>query len=587
MKRQVYIKENVKKISFFLFCFFFFFLNTNARPVEESDGNEYASNNTSDDLSCENYKNMEKKNMSELIDKGITCIYSKWFFDKYTDSSGEIVYSSYNLELKLGLLMWNRTGFGHYYVPLERINGENSYCKNKTRKYEFKKQDFYVAYSFNGGPVSYFNDNKTFDWTTKNANSETIMTTGGFRDYYANKLSSIASVLCPSYIVIDYSPSTYVFAKPFDTVSNNTLVELDSNIYFYNYLGANALDYRNPRFYERDTGKVKGISEILPLVKNIKNTVNFTSIEAKNEAKEMKALFDEAVGITNCENYKDEADKLMAAMKTKVQNVELKGFGASGPYHTNEDYVNLIPSTIKNFGGNSCHYFHNINYLKKAKDIKVYNTTFSCDNLSEFRKVGDSYRSFSRLYNEEMIYWKDRDSTEYNKFVGLKDKYDALANNFGETLNSLILSCASGLDDEASQKANDTYDEALSNIGDSISEASISVVDWANSYGLNVKDPEGIKCKDFGEGLLMKIFSYMTIIGTILLIAFGIIDFSKATLLYDENAIKKAGTNFGKRLIAAIILILLPTLVGIIIDVGVSTGIFNVTPEDCFVETNE
>lgn len=71
---------------------------------------------------------------------------------------------------------------------------------------------------------------------------------------------------------------------------------------------------------------------------------------------------------------------------------------------------------------------------------------------------------------------------------------------------------------------------------------------------------------DFVNGFM--VFFY--ILGPILLILFGSLDFAKATVSSDQEALKKAGKAFSKRLFATILLFLTPTIVNILISFNVS-----------------
>jgi len=102
---------------------------------------------------------------------------------------------------------------------------------------------------------------------------------------------------------------------------------------------------------------------------------------------------------------------------------------------------------------------------------------------------------------------------------------------------------------------------------------------------------EPIDCSDFedknGVNLISEIFSIMMIIAPILLIVFGSMDFVKATLTSDEQAIKKASTNFGKRAIAAILLFFLPFIINLILGLAYDAGIFgdmSDIPKSCINE---
>ncbi|MDD2181693.1 MAG: hypothetical protein PHW32_04935, partial [Bacilli bacterium] len=105
-----------------------------------------------------------------------------------------------------------------------------------------------------------------------------------------------------------------------------------------------------------------------------------------------------------------------------------------------------------------------------------------------------------------------------------------------------------------------------------INEVNAASVDFAGNDNqlilINEKqifEGEQINCEDFvyteGEAnaisnynLVQELFSLIMLLGPVLLIVFGTLDFAKAVLSGDESALKKAGTNFGKRILALILL---------------------------------
>ena len=75
--------------------------------------------------------------------------------------------------------------------------------------------------------------------------------------------------------------------------------------------------------------------------------------------------------------------------------------------------------------------------------------------------------------------------------------------------------------------------------------------------------------EDFNK-FVNNILKLFYIIGPILLILFGSLDFAKATASSEIDALKKASVNFAKRLAATILLFMAPTIVNIIISLNVS-----------------
>lgn len=109
---------------------------------------------------------------------------------------------------------------------------------------------------------------------------------------------------------------------------------------------------------------------------------------------------------------------------------------------------------------------------------------------------------------------------------------------------------------------------------------------------------EPINCEDFTieekdeagtvtgtVNLVRGLFTLIMILAPILLVVFGSVDFAKATLAADEKALKKAGTNFSKRVIATALLFMLPLIINLIIGVAHEAGVFGTyVPEVCLKE---
>ena len=62
------------------------------------------------------------------------------------------------------------------------------------------------------------------------------------------------------------------------------------------------------------------------------------------------------------------------------------------------------------------------------------------------------------------------------------------------------------------------------------------------------------------------LFDWVKILAPILLIVFGIIDFGKATITNDNDALKKATTSFIKRAIAAVAIFFLPLIINLLLN---------------------
>ncbi len=105
--------------------------------------------------------------------------------------------------------------------------------------------------------------------------------------------------------------------------------------------------------------------------------------------------------------------------------------------------------------------------------------------------------------------------------------------------------------------------------GDAVTGGTIGVADQTKKYIVdedgNIITGQGTSCTDVSN-LIHEYWSYVMVIVPILLIIMITIDFFKALAKGDSESIKKAGNNTVKRSIAAVVLLALPALLGIIFD---------------------
>ena len=70
------------------------------------------------------------------------------------------------------------------------------------------------------------------------------------------------------------------------------------------------------------------------------------------------------------------------------------------------------------------------------------------------------------------------------------------------------------------------------------------------------------------KDLINTVMKWMRITVPLLLIVFGILDFSKAVFSSNEDGMKKTREKFIKRIVAAVLVFLAPILVNLILDLG-------------------
>jgi len=107
-------------------------------------------------------------------------------------------------------------------------------------------------------------------------------------------------------------------------------------------------------------------------------------------------------------------------------------------------------------------------------------------------------------------------------------------------------------------------------LADAIDKVGDTVKDVADKVPGN---SELISCGDF-EGLISDAFRFFKILAPILLILFGTLDFVGA-VVSGNGDMKKAGERFAKRLAAAALVFLIPTLLNIVLGFAVDRGIIS------------
>lgn len=114
---------------------------------------------------------------------------------------------------------------------------------------------------------------------------------------------------------------------------------------------------------------------------------------------------------------------------------------------------------------------------------------------------------------------------------------------------------------------------------------------WEQFYDYLKNPPERkksihISCEDFeyvekdedgkiikSGNIIKEIYGIVMIIAPILVILLGSLDYAKATFASDEDAVKKAQANFMKRILAAILLFLLPSIIKVMFAIAIDAGI--------------
>jgi len=177
-------------------------------------------------------------------------------------------------------------------------------------------------------------------------------------------------------------------------------------------------------------------------------------------------------------------------------------------------------------------------------------------------------------YKNSLLYVEETLGGDLYKYVRtdveqiLTTEYDTSDKSY-ETLETLT-ACVVNLDKYKSDYG--IKESEIGSLRDSFEE-------YAEKFNIIViLDCEGL----LGDDLIEKINSYLNIIKIavpIIIIAFGIIDFSKAIVLGDDE-MKKAKNNFIKRLGIAVLVFLTPTIINIILTIANKVWTF-INPDTC------
>lgn len=178
----------------------------------------------------------------------------------------------------------------------------------------------------------------------------------------------------------------------------------------------------------------------------------------------------------------------------------------------------------------------------------------------------DKLNLLKKEYEEEKEKLFTNDCKPSN-YTDILDKYDVRWNNALTAVMDAIKSKQQQFNarTDISEKEKEEINNIFSSIQDTLNSMSAtSSFDMIGEVGtINCEDPEEQALfKEF-----QKIFDWIKILVPIILILMGVFDFGKAVLASDEKAVKQAQSRFVKRIIVALIIFLLPTIIEVIFNI--------------------
>lgn len=230
---------------------------------------------------------------------------------------------------------------------------------------------------------------------------------------------------------------------------------------------------------------------------------------------------------------------------------------------------------------------------KKLKEQTTYESEFEagCRNITkEEAKKDIKNTNYTNICEYIYTYANDNNAKYSAKVYFNKEKYTVVGNY--DSMHSCIkvseLNQANG--GKCPEKIYSSYDGSKLFITSEAGNIYPMLLASSNAPK-NEEDTNAIvnNCSDlFGEDLIEEINKVMDIIRIavpILLIVFGIVDFFKATFDNSEDEMKKDRDRFIKRIIAAIIVFLVPFFVNLVLDVA-NTVWSDINTDTC-ISTNE
>ncbi len=318
--------------------------------------------------------------------------------------------------------------------------------------------------------------------------------------------------------------------------------------------------YVNDKNVGLTTGTLKGDSFYLEgtIIKELKkNGTFYKAFKKYNDCPDMQIIYyvsNQQLGIYTEGNRDSDGNQSITVSTTKKGGSNTGGNSNSGG---NKVYCTRKPQNVLNSGQKVTVSFEEKGGVKK---VRLVSTTRN-DKVFDYDKLATLDNVTFRV-----------DQASVSKFWSKKcentEMYFAAIN--GDKSNIIIQTTKPNAIDNASYTTNEEkYDNGGVNTFD----------DKSNLDNLNKEYNSCSQIIDMSEGkfgwILQKLLNYIKIAGPILVVLLSAVDFIKAMASSDENVFKKAQSRLMIRLIAALALFLVPTLVQLLL--GLINGISDPT----------
>ncbi len=257
-------------------------------------------------------------------------------------------------------------------------------------------------------------------------------------------------------------------------------------------------------------------------------------------------------------------------------------------------YKDLCNATVGSYGGGgTCTFYYKEKtfnscidvkgkYVEGCKPISTVNKTAIYDPGNK-KTIADGYvkkesdiksssSAYQRDWSKMVMTFGTPDSKKSDASAGhLGSAYDVVKNNLdgcGKNEKEPIKS----LCEEGSKVTNAQKNAHLKDAIDTNKDKKSEKVSEAEAKKILKGEMKSTNCKELlGDDLVEILQSLVDIVKVavpILLIALGTLDFGKAIFSSDDNEMKKAQSKFMKRLLAAAAIFLVPSLLGVLLNLG-------------------
>lgn len=243
---------------------------------------------------------------------------------------------------------------------------------------------------------------------------------------------------------------------------------------------------------------------------------------------------------------------------------------------TNEEIQAYTSETIPHYAA-----IEKIDDYKSRLDNIELNGKLSIEIQKDINLVISSYQatidntiasidSIRNKYNCDLTERKNADINDINKLSGV---YLDELENYAQSLidKAVAETTAAGGDTTALENAKDGVSQYVEQVKDEVEEKLKTYIETSSkSDAPTVSDCSVLD--DIHE-LLQTVFDWVKFLAPTLLLLFGSLDFGKAVISNDNDALKKATSNFVKRAIAAVAIFFLPLIVKLLLNIGLGNQI--------------